>query len=337
MNDKNNKKILFIQPKEYSYDLLEPQLTYFENLFREILEFLNISTPSGKPISIKLEFPICDPYIYEAQAIRVSKDPPEYKIYMSAGMSHLVWIWAQTFSHESNILLPWIDQIKVFDENLNKLGINRIIAELAYYLGSYLIILHEVSHICLGHIDYLSDNFWIDQLKNRQSEGEKISPHEIYRKEKIQRAFEADADRQAGEWLIGIFEKYLEESKLGKCLSFPSQLHKYEFYSYAIALVFVNLQYFSTEEDPFHPKPNERIYIQSVCLAKYLSQKLTEDQGEIHLHILNLFFDVCRKTLVVDFRDLKAVGRALEKLAFVDDVLKETKIRDYQHKFAPAY
>ena len=263
-----------------------------------------------------------NPDVYKANAERVSKDPPKYEINMSAGISYHVWLFSQAFSHESNILLPWIDQIRISDQRLQKIGINSILAGFAYHLGSYLIILHEISHICLGHVDYLKD-VGIEHL----------SPYKIRR---IIKAFEADADEQAGRWLVGFFECWFGENGFWKDLSFPSRFHMYEFYMCAIVLVFTNLQYFLAQEDLTHPQPNERVFIQLNSLSKYFSQNLPEEHDEIFLHALNSCFDACKKTLVVDFKDLDSLARILSELTFVEDVIKETKIRDYQHNFALA-
>lgn len=329
MMKENNKKLFIIKPPGYRYESLESYLTYFENLFHKILGSLKISTPCGKPTSIKLNLDRVNPEIIKAEAKRENKEPGDYEITMYAGISYPLWIVSRTFAIPEYDILPWVEQCTISDERLIKLSKKEILAEYAYFLGSYYVLLHEFSHIALGHLDYIYDQMKLNHLSEFQDEKRRRSPEEI----RITKAFEAEADRQAGQWLVGVFEDLLKGNSLGSCLSFPSKLDAYEFYVYVIATVFRVLQDLTQGEEGTHPKPNERLYILIGSLSKYFSQNLPDEHDKIYNHALKSCFEAGKKLLVIDSYEPLTVIQNARNLAFVDDVLREINIGRYQHKF----
>lgn len=169
----------------------------------------------------------------------------------------------------------------------------------------------------------------LNYLSEFQDEKKQYSPEKI----RIRKAFEAEADRQAGQWLVGIFEHSLGRNGLGSYLSFPSRLDAYEFYVYAMAAVFRILQDLTEREGVIHPKPNERLYVLIASLSKYFSQNLPNEHDRIYNHAVKSCLEAGEKLLVIDSYEPLTVMQNARNLAFVDDVLREINIGRYQHKF----
>ncbi len=96
---------------------------------------------------------------------RISKDSASYQIRMSAGFSYHVWLTSRAFESEFDYL-PWIKQLKINDKLQRKLGRKRILSDFAYFIGCYYILLHEVSHVILGHCDYLQEEMGFDSSRS---------------------------------------------------------------------------------------------------------------------------------------------------------------------------
>lgn len=304
---------------DYNNHEFNPLITQIETHLNRILSNLTISTPSGKSTVIKLNIDNSKSEKISAYAKRKSKEPGNYEVIINAGMSHYLRGYSSVFAFEELNLLSWTEQCKINDERIKKLGKKEILAGYAFFLGSYFILLHEISHIVLGHLDYLIDE--IDKESRN-------SPENI----KIKKAFEAEADRQAGELLLFFFENSLGKNGLGGDLSFPSRLHVYEFYVYAITTVFRMLQDLSQKEGGVHPKPNERLYTLIASLSKYFNQNLPDQHDRIYIHAVKSCLEAGKKLQLIDSYAPWTVIQNAHNLAFVDRVVKETNLRRYQHK-----
>jgi len=193
-------------------------------------------------------------------------------------------------------------------------------------LASYLIIFHEISHVVLGHCDFVQDRMGFASLDEFQDEKKLLTSAEI----RIRKAFEAEADRQAGEFLITCFESSLGKKGLGQYIKFPSRIHVYEFYSYAVTLVCVLLQQLSQRKGVVHPKPNERQFIIISSISKYFLRYKESEHDRILRHTNTMMIKAAKKTGLIDGNDPVKVMKNAISLAFVDDVVNETRIRDFQ-------
>ncbi|MBW4622779.1 MAG: hypothetical protein KME17_25895 [Cyanosarcina radialis HA8281-LM2] len=329
ISQENNKKLFIIQALGYTFDSLESQLAQIENHFHRILSSLKISTPSGKSTSIQLNIDRVNPEKLDAKAERKSKELATYEITIKAGFSRCLWVASRALAFDEINLLPWVEECEINDKRLRHLGKREILADYAYFIGSYLIILHEISHIVLGHLDYLNDEIGDRYLSELKDEKKQYYPEELI----IRKAFEAEADRQAGQWLIGFFEHSLGSNGLGGYLLFPSRLHAYEFYVYSIAMVFRMVQDLTQREGVIHPKPNERLYILIASLSEYFKQNLPCEHDKTYHHALQSCLEAGKKLLVIDSFDPLTVMLNANHLVFVDDVIKAINIRRYQHRF----
>lgn len=324
---KRKKPIVYIGGPGYSYDHFEPLIAQIGSHFDEILKTLKTTRPDGKTTHIELFVEASGvPDAVSAKAKRVCEDPATYEIRMTTGLSYHVWLASRALAGEYDFL-PWVKRLKINDKSQKDIGRKELLADFAYFIGSYYILLHEISHVLLGHCDYVIDEMGFDTLDEFEEKCQGLSPDEI----RIRKAFEAEADRQAGEFLSGFFESSLGNNGLGVHLRFPSRKHVYEFYVYAITLVFVLLQQLTGRNGEIHPKPNERQYIVLSSLTKYLKMNFPEQHDMLMEHVTMKAMEVGDKTgLIGSFNVLEVAKNALA-LGFVDDVVKETGIRRYQH------
>lgn len=329
MKKEERKKLFIIQPAEYKIESFDPLFTEIENHFNRILNLLKISTPSGKAICIKLTVDVLNPEKVSAYAKRNNKDLAEYEIRINAGLSHYLWAASKTFAIPEYDILPWSGKCTTNDEIMGKLSQKEALANYAFFLSTYYVLLHEISHILLGHLDYLNDEMKLDYLSEFQDEKRRYSSEEI----RIRKAFEAEADRQAGQWLVIFFENSLGKNRLGEYLLFPSRIHAYEFYVYAITIVFRVLQDLTQRKGVVHPKPNERLYILIASLSKYFRQNLPDEHDEIYIHAIKSCMEAGEKLLVVDSFAPSTVILNAHNLSFIDDVVREINIERYQHQF----
>lgn len=317
--------ILYIGGPGYSYENFAPMIDQVSDHFDEILKLLKINSPDGKQVQIKLFVEVATPETIRAYAVRVSKNPNVYEIRMTAGLSYHLWLASRALASDVQYL-NWINKIKILDPKQKKRGRKELLADYAYYLASYLILLHEISHVVLGHCDYVQDEMGFSALDEFEDEKKVLTDKEI----RIRRAFEAEADRQAGEFLTGFFESSLGDRGLGTHIQFPSRKHVYEFYTYGVTLVFVLLQQLTQRKGAIHPKPNERQYIVVSALSKYFEKYKPEQLRLIHDHAVLTMIKAAKKTGLIEGSDPIKVMQNAISLAFVDDVVKETNIREYQ-------
>lgn len=328
MNKENNKKLFIIKPPEYKYESFEPLLAQIEAHFNRILSFLKISTPSGKKTDLKLTIDVFNPEKISAYASRVTKDPAVYEIRINAGLTYYLWTASRRFAIPEYDILPWAEECIINDERLKKLSKKEVLADYAFFVGYYYVFLHEISHIVLGHLDYLNDEMELDCLSEFQDEKKQYNPSEI----RIRKALEAEADRQAGELMMIFYENSLGVNGQGGYLLFPSRLHAYEFYVYAITAVFRVLQDLTQREGLIHPKPNERLYILIASLSKYFNQNFADQHDEIYIHAVKSCFEAGEKFIVIDSYEPLTVMLNANNLSFVDDVVREMNLRHYQHQ-----
>jgi hypothetical protein len=328
MNNKNEKILYIIDPPDYDWESFEPLLSQIQDHFHRILSLWKISTPSGEKVIIKLTVDISNPEKISAYAKQSREDSCTYEVTINAGLSYRLWIASRIFSFSECNMLPWIDKCKINDARIENQSIGGIIADYAYSLSVYYVLFHEISHVILGHLDYLNENMNLDYLSEFQDEKEEYSSQEII----VRKAFEAEADRQAGELLIVIFEQSLGVDGLGGYLLFPSRIHAYEFYIYAITTVFRMFQDLTQRKGVIHPKPNERLQTILSALSNHLKKKHPDEHDEICIYIFQLFVEASDKLFIVGSSDPLNVIRNAFNLSFVDDVIDKTNIRNYQHE-----
>lgn len=180
----------------------------------------------------------------------------------------------------------------------------------------------------LGHCDYVKEHLGVDGVSEHVDNSQCLNEENI----RIRKAFEAEADRQAGQWLVGFFENALGNDGRGIDFLFPRRVDVYEFFSYVITSVFVMLQQVATNgKNNIHPLPNQRQFILLSAIDDYLQKKeLGKNEISKELCVVNMYNSAKNLGLAGVSSPIDIVTAGFD-LVFVDDVISETKIRKYQH------
>lgn len=292
--------------------------------FNSVLATLNISTPAGHPVCIHLHIETDTPEEFYAEVKPLPKAQATYEIKVSNGLSRHLWMAASKELTPEPNCLSWIELCEIQNKRLIELSKKEILVAFAYYISICCVILHEVSHITLGHCDYGSA--YLDTLQNQEKQlsSEKINI--------IRKSFEAEADRQAGQWLLGIFEHSLTKNGVWHYLLFPSKFEAYEFFIYAVIVLFKVIQDLSLRDAPTYPNPNERLYIILGSLSKYFKQNFPDEHDNIYIHAVTSCLKIGRKLNLIDSYELETVKENALNLAFVDNMVQELNLSNYQHK-----
>ena len=331
MRVKPENVVNYISGCGYRYEDFEPLIGSIDEHFQSVINTLDITTPDGKPVTINLYLDIWNPERVSATARRVSKKHAEYRVDMSAGLAYQVWVASQTFASDVDYF-PWCKKVKIVDQSLSKAGRKQLLADFAYYIGSYYIILHEVAHILLGHCDYVVDEMSFESLDEFGSEPRELSEKEL----KIRYAFEAEADRQAGEFVAAFFDLSLGKHGLGNHIRFPSRTHVHEFFVYAVSAVFVLIQQLTNKKKGVHPEPRKRQYILASSYQKYLEDYHPDEFKALYDKFIHMMTNAGKDLGIHGAGDLLEVANTALSLMSVDETKKEIGISSYQLKVVKA-
>lgn len=319
--------ILYISGPGYSYEYFEPKLSQINDHFNEIIKIMRAENREGKTISIDLTLEATNHDDIAANAKRIDKDNAKYEVKLTAGLSYHLWLTSRFITADYEYF-SWIDKCNIIDKELQNFNIKELLADFTYFLASYYILLHEISHVILGHCDYVQDELNIDSLNEFEINSKQMSEKE----KKIRKALEAEADRQAGEYLIAFFDYSLGKSGLGTHYTFPSREAAYEFYVYSITSVFTLLQQLTLRQEGIHPLPNERQQIVVTAMEKYLKKNNIKDGEQLKSLSILYMIQAGGKLGLIEASEFITVINTSFGLAWIDDIIKETGIRNFQHK-----
>lgn len=305
------------------YDHFEPILVSISEHFENILHKLRICTTNEKAVSIDLFVNASDPDTIEAFA-KPEIVNTSYKIVLSAGLSYHLWL-ASRFVLTDIKFFGWIKRCKILKREGNPSRKERL-ADFSFHISTYYILLHELAHILLGHCDYF-DKTAGKPVDEFETPGTILTEEQL----RISRAFEADADRQAGEWLLTFFEDALGPTGRGIDLSFPSRVAAYEFYTYVITSVFVLFQQLTQRMGKRHPLPNERQYIVLAGVDTYIRRFKPSERDILFPRVALFMSDAAKQMGLVGAQTPLETAKNAMNLSYVDDVIRKTNIRSFQH------
>ncbi|NBD21872.1 hypothetical protein GTZ97_14520 [Aquabacterium fontiphilum] len=309
---------------QHFFEHFDPILAGISAHFEQILRKLRISGRMGIPVSIDLFVKASDPNNIEAFAEPIVLGS-SYRIVLSAGLSYRLWL-ASRFVLTDYEYFSWVGQCKVLKREGTPSRKERL-ADFSFYIATYYILLHELAHIVLGHCDYFNKTTGsaVDEFG---SSGYVLTPEQL----RISRGLEAEADRQAGEWLLAFFEGALGPTGRGVDITFPSRVAAYEFYTYAITSVFVLFQQLTQRMGKRHPLPNERQYVVLTGIGTFLKRFKPQELDTLFPRVTLFMSDAGRRMGLLGAQTPLETAKVAMGMVYVDDVIKETKIRDFQHR-----
>jgi hypothetical protein len=324
------KKLFIIQDSGYNYSHFDGFADYTQQFFNEVLKGLNICTPCGKKVDIGIKIDIFNPEKeFKAASERILKTDTShvYEIRINTKILHYVRMYCNTFAIPNYNIIPWMNECSIGEKYREKnSSVKEMCVEYASMLCVYGILYHELSHIILGHNDYLEDVMGLNSLDELNDEKNQFTQDEIL----IRKAFEAEADRQSSQWLVAFFDNTLTSSKLGGFLNFPSRLHAFEFYIYAVSIIFRIIQDLTCRRSLIHPTPNERLLTFLFSLNKYLETHRMEEQHAIYNHAMKSSLNAGKKLTIENTHEPLHIILNAENLNFVDEVAENIGIGKYQ-------
>lgn len=318
--------VIYIGGQGYSYEYFEPIIGSIERHFDDIVGQLKAINKDGKKVEIELKIDKFNPEVVDAFAKRKTAVASEYLVYFSAGFSYHLWLTSRAILAEHEHF-SWVKSCKL-SKKIRTKGRNEALADYAFYLISYHTVLHELAHVYLGHCDFIQAKFKLTEL-NEFGTRRKLTPEET----RVIRGLEAEADRQASEWLVAFFERSLGLSKRGTDFVFPSRMAAYEFFVYAMNLAYMLNQQLTLGMDQTHPLPNQRQYTAVAAIGASLKKMMSNDAECISLRAPVFMLKSAKKTGLVGAQSVSGLSDTATSMLFVDDVIKETGIREYQHSF----
>jgi len=316
--------IVYVGGPGYSFEAFEPIISEINDHFDDILDNLKITDNLGNRVHINLIVQAensCEIFASARRAPTLSK---QYEVRMTAGLIYHLWLSSRALESDFKYI-KWIDKLKVEKSSDKGLSRKKLLADYVFYISSYLFLLHEVSHVVLGHCDYIKDTLdfeWLEEFDELSYLNKEILA--------IRQAFEAEADRQAGEFLVGFFENSLGSKGLGNHIKFPSRAHVYEFYVFALTIACVSLQQLGDTKKSVHLSPAERLYVFVSSISPALVKLAPEQASVLSQKSFLTMFESARSLGLIDASDpIKVIDSAVN-LGWVDDVVKDIGIRDLQ-------
>lgn len=317
--------VIYIGGPGYDYNFyqgFDPVLSGISDHFKNIIQHLQLKTRDGRAVSIELAVTASDPDNIEAFA-KPEVVGSSYRIVLSAGLSYHLWL-ASRFVLTDHEFFSWVANCKVLKRKGSPSRKERL-ADFSFYITVYYILLHELAHIALGHCDYFSQTLGLEV-----SEFDKRNLSLTEEQLRISRGLEAEADRQAGEWLMVFFEGALGPDGRGIDIKFPSRSAVYEFYTYTITSIFVLLQQLTQRKGKRHPLPNERQYIVLSSVDTYLKRYRPSERNILFPKVGLLMSSAGKRMGLLGAQSPFETASSALSMMYVDDVICETNIRSFQ-------
>lgn len=321
------KPIIYIGGPGYDpafYQVFEPMLSSVSEHFESIISRLPLVTAAGTQFTVDLQVRADNPeeiYAY-AQAIAPQR---EYRIALSAGLAYHIWL-ASRFVLADFPFFRWLDKVRLSGA-FRGMGKKEALSHFSFFICSYSVLLHELAHIVLGHCDYMHSTSRLP-VSEFDATSRVLTEHEL----SVSRALEADADRQAGEWLMVFFESSLGDNGRGQGVEFPSRVAVYEFYTYAVTSLFVVLQQLTEGKAQKHPTPNQRQYAALIGVDLYFSKFGVQHRKLLFAKVQEYMWRASALLGLRGNEDRFKLAETAVSMVFVDSVLNGIEIRRYSFR-----
>lgn len=319
--------IIYIGGPGYSYNHFEPLIGSVDRYFQDILSKLRFTRPDGSPVVIDLKIDVMNPEKVEASACRTDREKGIYNITMSAGLSYHIWLASRVFEVNYDFI-PWLKKLKIVAPTARRDGRKRIVADFVYFICSYAVLLHELSHVILGHTDFLVDEMGYLRLDEFSENDDKNISEKEYR---IRNAMEAEADRKSVSLLMIFIDEALGEDGLGTVIRFPSRVMVNELIVYALTTLTILLQQLSGGARSVHPSPDERQYILYSSMASYINKARPLEASIVTSKIYVWSMEAAKKLGLRNAWEPETILDTALRLGEIDEVINECNLRSYAH------
>ena len=168
---------------------------------------------TGTKISIEVEL---DEWAYGSKCFATASasktGPSKFKIKLGVGLIAQLRVIAMAIAADKSVL-KGRTKTRLLSKDCRHLGREKAIGDFVFHFMVSFIFWHEVSHIALGHLDWLSGNGKFSAL-------DEFGEFNLTDQECLERrVLEGDADRQAAKWTAGIIDYALNANPY---LRYPS-------------------------------------------------------------------------------------------------------------------
>lgn len=251
------KKIIYVSMpsnEHPSLDSIERLRQQAAQQFSALTARLGFTDKTGRPISIQVQIEAFNPhskYFYNASASRLGES--EYQVLIGGGLLARLEVLGEAAAADKSVLRGSTRSI-LLGKQVRSDGRRKAIADFSFHYLLNIIFWHEVAHIVLGHVDWLSKEFKateLDELLMIQIDETEAA---------ARRVLEGDADRQASVWTLAIFDSSLDNNPF---LRYQSKTDAFYDFGYLVGLLFSMFAALSNEKtlanQQTHPNAHERI------------------------------------------------------------------------------
>lgn len=232
----------------------------------KILQGLTLHLPTGEKVSVQVElddFAIGTPIFKQASAAPLGKG--QYKISLGVGLLVQLSVIARGVAADKNAL-KGRTKTQLLRQDVRTAGRESALGDFVFHFMLCFIVWHEVSHIALGHLDWLNKKVGLNIINEF---GYEPMPENIFTQ---LQTLEADADRQASLWCTSTIEY---AAKYNPFLKYTSRGDLFYDIGYIFGALFGFLDAVDARPDESkrkHPKANIRLGVALAFVLDYLKR-----------------------------------------------------------------
>lgn len=320
--------IIYMSLDGYDRKRFLPELTNVQGNADRIVQALKISSPTAAECRVKCSVNHETPDTVNATAARLSAG--QYEIAVETGLVVHAWAYSRLLERFPAELLSWADEARVAPAEVPKgMTTPTLLAEYAFYIMCQFVFYHELAHVVLGHLDYLSHKISLSVIRE--------IPASVEMDLSDLRAIEADADRQALLWSAAEYESTLGRDGLGIGLRFPTQEAAWDYFGFVVTLLCILFQNANaTGTVRSHPDANERSFVMYGFIDEYLerSGKSLDQRARFFRTACQSRVEYARKLGLVGGWSLEGNLQACAFMSGVGRALDRMGVRKFQMKAA---
>jgi len=290
----------------------------------QISKSMNITSKHGQPVSIsvRIDANMFDKPVGLEACARIFKNG-NYEIQFGIGFIARLFSLASAITADPD-LLRGCTRAKISSPKIKNGDIQKVLSGFAFHYMTVFIFYHELAHVFLGHLDWLSNNAKLNVLDEFRQE---LSIAGALQKQTM----EGDADRQASVWTASLIDYTLADNPYVKYENLEDAFYDIGVIYGALFCMLDSLDTQIPDEKRSHPDAHVRLKIalSSVTdyLQKYQPRSAANLQKEVDSGGSAGFGHFLHKN--VHLLNLSKIARFI---ATNGDRIAAMNIRKYQHK-----
>lgn len=292
---------------------------------RKVLNGLILHHPKGEKVFVEVElddFALGKPIFKQASAAPVS--PGRYKISIGVGLITQLSVIARAIAADRNELRGRT-KTQLLRKDVRNTGREDALADFVFHFMLCFVLWHEVSHVALGHLDWLQQKTGLNIINEF---GYEPMPDNIFTQ---LQSLEADADRQAALWTASMIDHAAQTNPF---LRYTSRADLFYDVGYIYGALFGFLDSVDSRPDVSkrkHPKANIRLAVALAFVENYLMQSDADAAKYLQQQVIAGGISALSRSI----HEEKEVLDPFAILAFMSENgkrLDKMEIRAFQHR-----